>query len=122
MAVVLAASFVFAVLCAVLGAPGQALASVDGCSDSPADIMMEGCERPVYLCDFDLGTNSLSYGAFSSARFSDSLKSILGLSLGGRSIDASDAFAPPGAREWEHLSPARPGKVSVRLFNSALNL
>lgn len=121
MAFVLAASFALAVLCAVLGAPGQALASVDGCSQNPA-VIMEGCERPAYLCDFSLGTNSLSHGALNSARFADSLKSMLGLSLGGHSVEVAIASGTLAARAREQVSTTQLGKVSIRLFNSILNL
>ena len=114
--------FGFGVLCATLGAPGQALASVNGCSQTPGDIAMDGCDRPAYLCDFNVGTQSFSYGALSSARSTDSLKRALGLSLGERSIDASVTFVPPGTRRWKDVSLAQPGKVSIRLFNSILNL
>jgi hypothetical protein len=121
-AFVLAAFFVFGILCATIGSPGQALASVSGCSQMPGGMAMDGCEHPSYLCGFDSATNVLSHGALSSARSSDSFKNALGFALGSPSIDVSVGLAPPGAREWKNVSLAEPGKVSIRLFNSVLNL
>jgi hypothetical protein len=83
---------------------------------------MTGCERPSYLCGFDSANNLLSRGAISSSRSNDSLKDALGLALATPAIDVSSALAPPGSREWKNISLAESGKVSVRLFNSVLNL
>jgi hypothetical protein len=121
-ALVLAAFFAFGVLCSTLAAPGQAVASVSGCSQTTGATAMAGCELPSYLCGYDSAGNLLSQGALSSARSSDSLKNALGLALGAASIDVSIGLAPPGAREWKNVFPAEPGKVSIRLFNSILNL
>ncbi len=121
-AFVLAAFFAFGILCSTLAAPGHALASVSGCSQMPRGMAMAGCERPSYLCGFDAASNLLSYGALSSARSTDSLKNALGLALGAPSMDVSIGLAPPGATEWKNVSLAEPGKVSIRLFNSVLNL
>jgi hypothetical protein len=88
----------------------------------PGGMKMAGCERPSYLCGFDPATNVLSYGALSSARSSDSFKNAPGVALGAPSIDVSIGLAPPGAREWKNVSLAEPGKISIRLFNSVLNL
>jgi hypothetical protein len=119
---VLAVFFAFGIMCATLGAPGQALASVSGCSQMPGGMTMAGCERPSYLCGFDPATSVLSYGVLSSAQSNDSFKNTLGLALAAPSIDISIGLAPPGAREWKNVSLAEPGKVSIRLFNSTLNL
>ena len=118
---VLAASFAFGILCSTFAAPGQALASVSGCSQAAGAMAMAGCEHPSYLCGFN-PSNVLSSGALSSARSSDSLKNALGLALGALLIDVSTDLASPAAREWKNVFPAEPGKVSVRLFNSVLNL
>ena len=120
---VLAAFFAFGILCSTLAAPGQALASVSGCSQTSAPMAMVDCERPNYLCGFDPANDLLSHGAFSSPRSNDSLKNALGLVLGALSIDVSiDELAPPGAREWKNVSLTKPRKVSIRLLNSILNL
>lgn len=120
-AYVLAAFFAFGILCSALAAPGQALASVSGCSEMPGGTAMTGCDHPSYLCGFDPGSNLFSSGALSSARLSDSLKNALGLALDAPSIDVSN-LTPPGARQWKKVSLTEPGKVSIRLFNSTLNL
>jgi hypothetical protein len=121
-AFVFAAFFAFGILCATLGAPGQALASVSGCSQMPGGMAMVGCEHPSYLCGFDPAINVLSYGAVRSAGSNDSFKDAPGLTIGAPSIDVPGDLAPPTAREWKNVSLAEPGKVSIRLFNSVLNL
>lgn len=121
-AILFAAFFAFGILCSTFAAPAQALASVSGCSQMPGAMAMAGCEHPSYLCGFDSAGNLLSHGALSSTRSHDSLKNALGLALGAPSIDVSMGLAPPGTREWKNVSLAEPGKVSVRLFNSVLNL
>lgn len=119
---ILAEFFTFGVLCSTLAAPGQALAAVSGCSQMPGGMAMAGCEQPIYLCGFDSARNLFSHGALSSARSNDSLKHALSWALGDSSIDVSIDFVPSGAREWKNVSLAEPGKVSLRLFNSVLNL
>ena len=120
-AFVLAAFFAFVILCATLGAPGQALASVTGCSQMPGMVMV-GCENPNYLCGFNPASNLLSNGALTSARSNDLFKNTLGLALAAPSVDVASDLTLPGAREWKNVSLAEPGKVSLRLFNSVLNL
>jgi len=89
----------------------------------PGGMAMRECQHPNYLCGFDPTSNLLSYGTLSSARSSDSFKNILGLAVGApSSINVSAGRAPPGASEWKNISLAEPGKVSIRLFNSILNL
>jgi len=83
---------------------------------------MAGCDHPTYLCGFDLASNVLSHGAVSSARPNDSVKNALGLTIGAPVINLSTDLARPGAREWKKVSLTEPGKVSIRLFNSTLNL
>ena len=114
--------FASAIWCATLAAPGQALASVSGCSQTPGPMAVAGCDYPSYLCGFDPASNLFSHGALSSARLNDSLKNALGLALGAPAIDVSTDLASPGAREWKNVSLAQPGKMSIRLFNSVLNL
>ena len=114
--------FAAGLLCSSMAAPGLALASVTGCSQMPGGMAMRGCERPNYLCGFDPTSNFLSQGAFSSVRSNDSLKNLLGLAFAASAIDVAIQPAPPGAREWEKFSHSEPGKISIRLFNSVLNL
>jgi hypothetical protein len=119
---VLAAFFAFGILCSTFAAPGQALASVSGCSQTAGAMAMQGCDYATYLCGFDSNTTFLSQGALSSARPTDSLKKALGLALGALLIDVSTDLASPAAREWRNVFPTEPGKVSGHLFNSVLNL
>ncbi len=83
---------------------------------------MTGCDHPNYFCGFDPATNLLSHGALSAARSNDLLKNALALDLSAPFIDVSSDIAPPGAREWQNVSRAESRKVSIRLFNSILNL
>src|SRR5918996_5522229 len=107
-AFVLAASFAFAILCATFAAPGQALASVSGCSQTAGAMEMAGCEHPSYLCGFNTGSNLLAAGAISSPRSNDSVKNALDLALGPPSIDVSIELASHGAKERENISRAEP--------------
>ena len=118
----LVVAFAAGLLCSSMAAPSLALASVTGCSQMPGRMAMAGCERPSYLCGFDSANNLLSRGAIGSSRSNDSLKDALGLALATPAIDVSSALAPPGSRGGKNISLAEPGKVSVRLFNSVLNL
>ena len=120
-ALVLVAFFAFGVLCSTFAAPGQALASVGDCSQSAGPMSMAGCDHPTYLCGFDLASNLLSRGAVTSGGSNDSVKNGLGLAIGVPVINLSD-LAHAGAREWKKVSLAEPSKVSIRLFNSTLNL
>jgi hypothetical protein len=101
-----------------MAAPSQSLASMSGCSQTPAGMAMAECHHPSRLCDFDFSSTLLSSGAFGS---NDSLKNTLGVALSARFIVSGD-LAPPARREWKDVTIAEPGKVSVRLFNSVLNL
>ena len=121
-ALVFLAFFAFGVLCSTFAAPGQALASLGDCSQSAGPMSMVGCDHPTYLCGFDLASNVLSQGAVSSARSNDSVKNGLGLTSGVPVINPSTDLAHPRAREWTNISLIEPGKVSIRLFNSTLNL
>jgi hypothetical protein len=114
--------FASAIWCATVAAPGHALASVSGCSQTPGAMAMADCQRPIYLCGFDSANNLLSHSAFSSARSNDSLKHALSSPPGDSSMDVSIVPIPLGARKWRNVPLAEPGKVSLRLFNSVLNL
>ena len=121
-ALVLAAFLACGILCSTFAAPGQVLASVTGCSQMPGGMAMAGCDHPNYLCGFNPASNLLSDGALASARSNESLKNALGLALGASAMDVSIEIAPSGARQCKNVSLAEPGKVSVRLLNSTLNL
>ena len=121
-AFVLAAFLAFGIFCSTFAAPGQALAAVTGCSQMAGGMAMVGCGNPNYLCGFNPGSNLLSDGAVISARSHDSFKDALGLALGASAIDVSTELTPSGAKQWKNGSLVEPGKVSVRLLNSTLNL
>lgn len=121
-AFVLGLLFAFGVLCATLAAPGQALASISGCSETNGAMEMADCEHPGYFCGFDGSSNILSQGAVSSVRSNDSLKNILSLAVGEAPLDASQVGVPSARRECIDAFPAGSPKVSIRLFNSILNL
>jgi hypothetical protein len=114
--------FALAVLCATLAAPGQSLASVNGCSQDNRAMEMSDCEHPSYLCGFDPSSRLISEGAFSSTRSNDSLKNPLGLAVGDACFDSS-AYGGPFVRN-EHTSafPVTPHKVSIHLYNSVFTL
>jgi hypothetical protein len=118
----LAFFFASAVLCATMAASGQSLASASGCSQIPPDTAMAECDLPSYLCSSATGNDLLAQGSLGSARSNDSLKNTLGLALGACLMNVSSDRAPPGRSEWRNVTIAEPGKVSVRLFNSVLNL
>ena len=120
-AFVLAASFAFGILCSTFAAPGQALASASGCSQTNGAMAMAGCELPSYLCGFD-PSSLLSQGALSSARPDDSLKNYLSVAVGEASIASSNSLVSSIARERQSAFPVAAHKVSIRLFNSILNL
>ena len=112
--------FASAVWCASLASPGQALVSVTGCSQNSGTMEMTGCEQ--FFCGFDSSSNVLSQGAVSSARSHDSLKGALGVAVGEASTALSHEGMPLGWREFTNAFPVRADKVSIRLFNSVLNL
>ena len=116
------AFFAAGILCSTVVAPGRAVASLSPCSQMPGGLAMRGCEHPNYLCGIDPTSNLLSQGALSSLRSNDSLKNLLGVAFGAPAIDAAIEPAPPGAREWRKVPDSEPSKVSIRLFNSVLNL
>ena len=83
---------------------------------------MVGCENPSFLCGFNPASNLLAHGALTSARSADSVKDTLVLAVGASVIDISGETAPLGAKERNKVSLAEPGKVSIHLLNSILNL
>jgi hypothetical protein len=113
--------FALGVLCSTLAAPGLSLASVTGCSQGSGPMKMTGCEHPSYLCGFD-SSNLLSQGAVSSARPNDLPKNTLALAVGEAFIDSSNEGALLIGKDYENALPVGPHKVSIRLFNSVLNL
>lgn len=114
--------FALGVLCATLVAPGQSLASVTGCSQNGNAMEMTGCEHPSYLCGLDASSNLIAHGAFSSVRPDDSLKHFLGVAVGDAIIASSNSGASLIAGECNSAFHPGAHKVSIRLFNSTLNL
>lgn len=121
-AFVLAALFAFGILCSTFAAPGQALASVSGCPPMNGAMAMADCEHPAYLCGFDSSSNILSQGAVSSFRSNDFPKNVLSVALADTSVDLSKVGASSGGKDSAEAFPAGFPKVSIRLFNSVLNL
>jgi hypothetical protein len=113
--------FALGVLCSTLAAPSLSLASVAGCSQGSGPMKMTECEHPSYLCGFD-SSNLLSQGAVSSARPNDLPKNALALTVGEAFIDSSNEGALLIGKECGNALPIGPHKVSIRLFNSVLNL
>jgi len=116
----LALVFVGAMWCASLAAPGQALASVTGCSQNGSPMKMAGCGQ--VLCGLEPSANLLAQGALSSVRINVPLKGTLGVAIGEVSIAPSDGAVSLRWRESASAYPLRPEKVSIRLFNSIFNL
>jgi hypothetical protein len=119
LAFAVAALFGFSILCVTIAAPTRALASATGCAPTAGFTPMPDCEHPTYLCAFDLAGKSLARGATISARSSDSLDSGLHILV---PIPGASTISPPGFRERRNTALNPPGKVSVRLLNSILNL
>jgi hypothetical protein len=114
--------FTAAVLCSSMAAPGEALASISGCSHSGGAMEMMPCEHPSYLCGFDSMSNLVSRGAFGSARSSDSFKKLLSVAVGEASVDASSIRVPAIGSDCTNAFPTGSPKVSIRLLNSILNV
>jgi hypothetical protein len=113
--------FVPGVLCSTVAAPGQPLASESDCSKNHAPAYMTGCEHPVYFCAFDPTANLVPRSAPTLARADDLPKNVLALGT-GKGLDASTLGAPLLRRDSERTFPLGPTKVSIRLFNSFLDL
>ena len=118
----LALLFAVGVLCASLAAPGQSLASVNGCSQENRAMEMSDCEHPSYLCGFDQSSHHLSQGTLSSARSSDSLKSPLDVAVGEACFNSSVYTGPFVGNEHTSAFLVGPHKVSIHLYNSVLTL
>ncbi len=121
-AFILTAFFAFGVLCTTFAAPGQAFVSASGCSQTSGAMAMQDCDFPSYLCGWDSKTELFFQGVLRSARPGDSLQHSLGLAPGALRMGASTELAYFAAGAWRNMLPAGPGKVSIRLFNSVLNL
>ena len=113
--------FASGIWCASLAAPSLSIASLTDCSQAGGSMEMAGCDHPD-LCGFESSSNPLIRGTFSSTRYNDVSKNAHDVSIGEVSFDASQE----AALIWKyspHISLAHgPGKVSIRLFNSILNL
>lgn len=114
--------FALGVLCSTMVAPGQSLASVTGCSQTGGAMEMAGCQYPSYLCGFGSSSNLFSQGALGSARSDNRLKNVLSLVVGDAPLAASNDGALSIGKERRNSSLVEPRKVSIRLFNSILNL
>ena len=117
---VLSSFFVSAVWCATLTAPSNALGSVTGCSPENGTMEMSDCGQ--FLCGFDSSYKVPSSTALSSKRSADFFKNSLSVGLGTGSVDMSRTEICLSRDAWVGAFPFRPDKVSIRLFNSILNL
>jgi len=112
--------FALGVFCYTLAAPSQSLASVTGCSQTSRTMAMTGCEFPNYLCGLEPSSLN-SKAALSSARSNDLLKNAISLAVGETLVAAPNDGALLD-KQRATASPFGPHKVSIRLFNSVLNL
>jgi hypothetical protein len=108
--------------CATLAAPGLSTASVTGCSQSTRAMEMAGCEHPSHLCGFDSSSNPFFHGAFSSFRYNNPSINVHAVSIGEVPVDASKQIILLGEISENIFLIHRSRKVSIRLFNSTLNL
>ena len=115
----LALFFASGLLCSTMAASGQSFASVIGCSQSDGAVELAGCEHPGYLCGFESTFDVVSRGAIGSTRSNNDAKNALTLTVWEIST-ASDGAVPLIAKECADAVSAC--KVSIRLFNSILNL
>ena len=106
---------------ATLAAPGESFASVTGCSQDNPTMAMTGCEHPSYLCDFNRSSHFLSHGV-SSTLSNDSLKNILGLTVGKACFDSSAYGGPFVGNEHTNAFPAGAHRVPIHLYNSVLTI
>ena len=114
--------FLLGLVCSTLAAPGQSLASVTECSRNDGAMAMMGCQHPSYLCGFDSSANLFPQGALGSARSDDLLKNALFLTVGEATLAGSNDGTLLLGQEHATPSVIGPRKVSIRLFNSILNL
>ena len=120
-AFVLVVFFASGIWCASLAAPSLSIASLTDCSQAGGPMEMAGCDHP-YLCGFESSSNPLIRGAFSSTRYNDLSKNAHDVSIGEVSFDASQEAALIWKYSPHIFLVHGPGKVSIRLFNSILNL
>lgn len=107
------------IFCSTMAAPRQAAASLSGCAGMRGEMTMRGCENPHYLCGFGSPRDFLARGAL-SAPAKDSFKNALALDLGALGVNGTAGRTFLGASENAFFIELR--KVSIRLFNSTLNL
>ena len=111
--------FAFGVLCASMVAPGQSLASVTGCSQNSGGMAMNGCEYPIF-CGSSSSSNLRI--ALTPPRPDNLSKYVLSVVLAEVSTGASSNDPLMLANGRADGSPLTWLKVSLRLFNSVLNL
>jgi len=111
--------FASGILCASMAAPELSLASVAGCSQSSHKMEMAGCDHP-YLCGFD--SSSVSRGVLSSLRSNELSKSAADLAIGEALFDTTKEVVPFGIYPEDVFLIHGLHKISIRLFNSILNL
>jgi hypothetical protein len=116
---VFGAFLAFGILCSTMAAPRQVAASLSGCAGMAGEMALRGCEKPQYLCGFGSPRDFLTRGAL-NAPSEDSFKNALVLDLGALGVNVTAGQALPGAKENTFF--VKTHKVSVRLFNSTLNL
>ena len=111
--------FAFGVLCASMAAPGQSLAAATGCSQISVGMAMNGCGYPNF-CE-SISPSNLHIALRSSCP-DDLSKYVFSFVLAEVSTDASSNDLLMLANGRARGSPHTSLKVSVRLFNSVLNL
>ena len=112
--------FVAAVWCASLAAPGQALASVTGCSPSDIPMKVIGCEQ--VLCGHESSATLFFEGGISSPHYIDVAQSARDLSVGDVPFDAGARAALIGKNFEDMALIHAVQKLSTGLRNSVLNL
>lgn len=112
-------AFAVGLLCSTLAAPGRSLAAVTDCSQNNNDMAMNGCEDPNFC-----GSSSPSNlrAALTLSRIDDLSTHVLGVLVAEVLRDAGDGDALMPTRGGAGGPRLAPPKVSVRLFNSMLNL
>jgi hypothetical protein len=100
-----------------MAAPGQSIASATDCSQNSGATAMAGCEYPHDLCGLNSSFQN-SQATFGSLRPNDLLKNALSLLI-GEVLSATSYDRAPGRA---NLPLIEPHKLSIRLFNSILNL
>lgn len=84
---------------------------------------MTGCDHPSYLCGLESSSSVFFQGVLGSARFNDHSKNASVAAVAEVSVHASNDAASLMERGARDSSSIRgPHKVSIRLFNSILNL